>query len=123
MTEATMFIAQTVRQQIGAQALMCAGAHKFMALDEAKGSAIPERCGGLQFDVNGAVFKGRVLVELRPDDTYCVSFWKPIRKAGVFYGCEQVKVLGDDSSLSGGLYAEDLTGTINREVEGYTGHR
>ncbi len=122
MTEESMIVAQTIRQQIGTQALMCAGAHKFMALNEAEGSAIPSRLGGLQFDVQGSVFKGRVLVELRPDDTYCVSFWKPIRKAGV-YGCERIKVIGDDKGLSGGLYAEDLTGTINREVEGYTGSR
>ena len=90
-------IAETIIGQIRAtdrSALMAWGAKKFVALQEERlqfpGNGIMEekfQLGGLQFDMNGAKIRGRVLVRLMANDTYTVEVGKVSRTKNKELGC------------------------------------
>ena len=85
-------IARTILEQIKANdvwALAAYGAKNFIAHN-----ADNSKLGGVQFDVNGLNFKGRVIIELMFDDTYTITFgklnvkyeWNEIKKVeGVYF--------------------------------------
>lgn len=83
-------IARTILEQIKANdvyALMAYGAKNFVAHN-----ANDKKLGGVQFDVNGLNFKGRVTIELVFDDTYTITFgkvinceWKEVKKVEGVY--------------------------------------
>ena len=71
-TSQTMAIAETILEQIqfgDRYALWAWGATNFLALQETK-----DYQGGLEFQVNGLVLKGRVKVCLRWVDDYTIVF-------------------------------------------------
>ncbi len=101
-------IAKTIRQQIlfgDPAALMAWGAEKFMALPEQKLAFGKVQLGGLQFKVNGAKFRGFVIVRLMGNDTYTIVLRK-VRGATI-----------TDLSTTEDVYCDELMTTIDRLIE------
>lgn len=99
----TLNIANVIKHQIGANTLMCIGAHQLFAIPESE-----TILGGLQFKVSrNPKMKqgGTVVIKLMPSDTYAVTITN-----------SRDKVLLDVSDV----YCEDLCGP-NGVIEKVTG--
>ena len=103
-----MEIAKTIMGQIKAtdpMAMFAWGCTKYVALGEEKLSNGGYQVGGLQFNVMGAKFKGKVLVRLTAKDLYDVEI-------GRVYKHEwKQKAYVED------IFCEELMETIDRLVE------
>jgi len=101
-------IANTIRDQILASdrsAMMAWGSQQLAALPEKLLAPGKVQLGGLQFKVNGAKFKGFVIVRLMGDDTYTIVLRK-VRGAKV----SDIKTLDD-------VYCDTLMTTIDQLIE------
>jgi len=95
-----MTIARTIHEQINAldpMAMFAYGAQNKMALED-----------GLQFDVNGLVFKGKVIIKLNAMDLYDITFGRMNRKTFEF----DVKHEAKD------VYCDMLVDILDHYVEG-----
>lgn len=101
-------IATTIRDQIaapGVQIMWSWGAKEFVALPEVKQLDGRLQLGGLQFRVNGRLFKGIVMVSLMGNDTYTVRFCK------MYKGRLNCKKVYEE------VFCDQLTEIIDRFVE------
>lgn len=101
-------IAQTILEQIkaaGLQIMWSWGAKNFVALGEKQLPCGGLQLGGLEFRVNGRIFKGIVQVRLMANDTYTVVLLKPYK--GVY------NVKGEFKDV----YCDNLTYVIDSAVE------
>jgi len=74
-------------KSIDTMALPAWGAKNMIILDKGKTQDVGDYLGGFQFDAKGIDFKGRVIIYLKPDDTYTILFgklrgtnWNPLKK-------------------------------------------
>ena len=81
------------------------GSHAYKTFEEGQLSELGNHLGGLMFQVDGQLFKGKVFVTLSPDDTYKISF-----------GTLRAGKLKLKNSIEG-IYVENLVYAIDSEVE------
>jgi hypothetical protein len=93
----SMQVAETIKDQIGRQALFMLGAHQLVGDADL-----------LQFGIKGCPKINKIVVRLEPSDTYTVQFWKVGR--GAF-----VQVAEVDN-----VYADSLRATIEKHTGLYT---
>lgn len=104
-------IAQTILNQIKATdpaALMAWGVRNCVALPEQKiliQGAEKVQLGGVQFNVNGLKFRGKVLVRLMGSDTYTVEIGR------IYKGAWKVKEQRED------VYCDELMAHIDGLIE------
>ena len=107
-------IAQTILDQIKATdraALMAWGAKNLVALEEKK---IEEKVqvGGLQMDVSGLKFKGKVIVRLMASDTYTIEIGKVnMRRTSQNFG------MWTSAGIIEDIYCEELMSAIDSMIE------
>ncbi len=95
-----MTIARTIRNQIvtlDRWALGAWGAKNTLALDD-----------GIQFDVNGLKFKGKVIIKLTAMDDYTITFGRMNRKTFEF----------DVKHEAAGVYCDQLVEILDHHIEG-----
>lgn len=113
LTESYMEVANTIRDQIKTLDRWALGAYaakNFMGSNGFTNQGITVG-PGLQFDVSGHKFKGRVLIGLNGSDLYDIYF-VTIGKSGKNLGKITVKAETHD------IYAEDLVTVLDRYIEG-----
>ncbi len=95
-----MTIATTILSQIKAldpMAMFAWGVRNPMALDD-----------GIQFDVNGLKFKGKVIIKLNAMDLYDITFGRMNRKTLEF----------DVKHTAEGVYCDQLVEILDHYIEG-----
>lgn len=95
-----MTVARTIRSQIAALdhwAWGAWGVRNAMGLDD-----------GIQFDVNGLKFKGKVIIKLTAMDDYTITFGRMNRKTFDF----------DVKHTAEGVYCDQLVEILDHYIEG-----